>query len=116
MYTATFMMDETNTKAEFTAKGVWMSTKWDFPLEYTPQAIKDTIAKKYAGYKLKDISVTEFPADGKLYVILISKKKECMQLYFTTRGEFKKDEKMVCDKKGKCCKDTKKCDKAADTK
>ena len=54
-------MDESNTKAEFTAKGAWISTEWAFPIEYTPQAIKDTIAKKYAGYKIKEISVSEFP-------------------------------------------------------
>lgn len=115
-YIATFLMDESNTKAEFTAKGAWISTEWAFPIEYTPQAIKDTIAKKYAGYKIKEISVSEFPADGKLYVTMISKKKECMKVYFTLKNEFKKDEKMVCDKNGKCCKDTKKCDKPADIK
>jgi hypothetical protein len=116
VYTATFMMDESNTKAEFTDKGMWISTEWAFPIEYTPQAIKDTIAKHYAGYKLKEISVDEFPADGKVYIAMITKKKECMQVYFTLRCEFKKDEKMICDKNGKCCKDMKKSDKPADTK
>jgi hypothetical protein len=114
VYAATFIMDETNTRAEFSAKGTWMSTKWDFPMEYTPQAIKDYIAKNYAGYKLKETSVDEFPSDGKVYVTRINKKKECMDVYFTLRNEFKKDEKLICDKNGKCCKDTKACDKPVD--
>lgn len=116
VYTATFVMDESNTIAEISAKGAWMSTKWDFPIDYTPQAIKDYISQNYAGFKLKDISVSEFPTDGKLYVTRIAKKKECMNVYFTLRNEFKKDEKLICDKSGKCCKDTKNVDKPADTK
>jgi hypothetical protein len=111
LYSAEFLMDASKTEATFSDKGAWINTEWEFPIEYAPQSIKDYITKNYDGYKLKEISVSEFPVDGKLYVAEIMKKKECQKVYFTLKNEFKKDEKMVCGKDSKCCKKGKKCEK-----
>ena len=109
IYAATFLMDETNTEAEFTEKGTWLNTEWEVPVEYTPQLVKKYLDSAYVGYKIKELSVTDFPTDGKVYVAEITKKKDCQEVYFSLAGIFKKAEKEVCEKgKKKCCKDKKK--------
>jgi len=100
-YSVEFLMEDANTEADFTAKGEWLNTEWEIPAEYAPQDIKDYITKNYSGYKIKEMSVTEYPVDGKLYVVEINKKKDCQALYFTLKNEFKKAVKLCCVK-GKC--------------
>jgi hypothetical protein len=51
----------------------------------------------------------DYPADGKVYLAEISKKKDCQNLYFSLTGEFKKKEKGESEKKEKCCKKKKSC-------
>lgn len=104
IYAATFLMDESTTEAEFNEKGTWLNTEWDVPVEYTPQKIKNYLDTAFAGYKIKELAVMEFPSDGKLYVVEIAKKKACKKVYFALTGEFKKSEMDVCDKEKKCCK------------
>jgi len=97
-YTAEFKINESATEAEFNKKGEWLSTEWEFPVNYTPQAIKDYIAKNYAKYKINEISLTDFPGDGKLYVVEISNKKSCENLYFSLKNEFNKTVNKKCNK------------------
>lgn len=104
IYAATFLMDESTTEAEFNEKGTWLNTEWDVSVEFTPQKIKNYLDTAFAGYKIKELAVMEFPSDGKLYVVDVSKKKACKKVYFALTGEFKKSEMDVCDKEKKCCK------------
>lgn len=108
LYNATFLMGQTATETEFSEKGTWLETEWEIPAEFTPQAIKSYIDTAYADYKLNEIELMDYPADGKLYKAEIRKKKDCQNLYFTVKSEFKKTEKAVCEKK-KCCKKKKSC-------
>lgn len=101
VYTAEFLMNESPTEAEFNEKGIWLSTEWEIPTDYTPQAIKDYVNTNYAKYKLREIAVMEFPVDGKLYVIEIAKKKDCQELYFSLKNEFIKAVKEACDEEKK---------------
>ncbi len=112
IYSAEFLMDESATEAEFSEKGSWLNTEWGVPLEYTPHAIKEYLDSSYAGYKLKEINVMDFPTDGKLYVAEINKKKDCQKVYFSLKSEFKKAEKDACIKEMKCSKKKKKCNNA----
>ena len=113
-YTAEFLMDEAKTEMTFDKKGTWQNTEWEIPAEYTPHGIKKYLDSAYAGNKIKEFALVEFPTDGKVYVLEVVKKKECQKVYFSLKGEFKKAEKMVCEgkcsDKKKCCK-KKKCDK-----
>ncbi len=113
VYAAEFLMNESPTEAEFNEKGDWFNTEWEIPTDYTPQAIKDYVNINYAKYKLREIVVTEFPVDGKLYVVEIATKKDCFALYFSLKNEFKKAVKETCDKEKKCCKEKKASDKKA---
>lgn len=104
IYGSTFLMDKTTTEADFSEKGSWIETEWEVPVEYTPKAIKGYMDTTYAGYKILELEIMDYPADGKLYKTEVSKKKDCENLYFSLTGEFKKSEKAVCEKKKKCCK------------
>jgi hypothetical protein len=113
VYAAEFMMNESPTEAEFNEKGIWLSTEWEISADYTPAAIKDYISTNYAKYKLKELSVTEFPVDGKFYIAEIATKKDCQVLHFSLKSEFKKAVKETCYKEKKCCKKKAACDKKA---
>lgn len=110
LYNAAFLMGQTATEAVYSEKGTWIETEWEIPTEYTPKAIKNYIDSAYAGYKLIEIELMDYPADGKLYKAEIRKKKNCQNLYFTVKSEFKKTEKAICEKK-KCCKEKESCKK-----
>ena len=116
-YTGEFLMDEAKTAMTFDKKGNWLNTEWEIPAEYTPKGIKKYLDSAYAGSKIIELAVVEFPTDGKLYLTEVCKKKDCQKVYFSLKGEFKKAEKMLCEGncngKKKCCKNKKKkcCDK-----
>lgn len=104
VYEAAFLMDQTKTEAVFTDKGTWIETEWEIPVEYTPKTIKSYLDTAYVGYKISELEIMDYPADGKLYKAEIAKKKDHQNIYFTLTGEFKKKEVAACEKKKKCCK------------
>jgi len=111
VYAAEFLMNESPTESEFNEKGTWLNTEWEISTDYTPGAIKDYVSTNYPKYKFKELSVTEFPVDGKLYVAEIVTKKDCYELYFSLKNEFKKAVKEACDKEKKYCEKKKASDK-----
>ncbi|NTW32316.1 MAG: hypothetical protein HGB12_06790 [Bacteroidetes bacterium] len=113
IYTAELLMNQTATEVELNDKGTWKSTEWPVPVEYTPKKINDYISLNYIGYKINEVSISDFPVDGKMYITEISKKKDCEVLYFSLKGEFKKVVKETCNKnvEKKCCKKKKPCKK-----
>lgn len=102
-------MDQTTTEAEFSDKGTWIETEWEIPVEYTPKTIKSYIDTACAGYKISELEIMDYPADGKLYKAEVAKKKDHQNIYFTLTGEFKKKEAAACEKKKKCCKKKESC-------
>jgi hypothetical protein len=112
IYGSAFLMDQAATEADFTEKGVWTETEWEIPLEYTPKAIKKYLDSAYAGYKIKELEIMDYPTDGKLYLAEIAKKKDYQNVYFSLQGVFSKSEKGECEKEKACCKKKKSCCKA----
>ncbi|HNW97393.1 MAG TPA: PepSY-like domain-containing protein [Bacteroidales bacterium] len=104
LYEISFMIEQSATEAVFNDKGTWMETEWEIPMIYTPKAMKNYLDTAYAGYKINEIEIMEYPNDGKLYKAEISKKKDCKNVYFSLKSEFKKVETAVCEKKKKCKK------------
>lgn len=102
--------DSLNFQADFTTDGVRQQVlysnkgtekRWFVEQEYTPKAIKDTLANSYAGYKIKDVCIVELR--GKMtYQVRIHKKgglfgrkqKDPHQLNFETNGKFIDDIKL----------------------
>ena len=92
-YEATFTTDDVLQKVLYSNKGT--EKRWYVENEYTPKAIKDTLANSYQGYKIKDVCIVELR--GKMtYQVRIYKKgglfgrkqKDPKQLNFETNGKF----------------------------
>ncbi len=103
LYQASFTNDGMEIEAAFDALGTWKETEWLIPTEYAPAKIKEYIATNYAGYKIKEVCITDKPVDGKMYKAEITKKKTKVDLVFTLAGEFKNILKEGCDKEKKGC-------------
>lgn len=109
LYEAAFVSEGMKVETAFDVTGIWTETEWEIPMEYTPAKIKEYIAANYAGFKTKEVCITDKPVDGKMYQAEIcKKKKETVELVFTTAGEFKNVLKAGCDKEKKGC-DPSKC-------
>lgn len=92
-YQATFTTDDVLQQVLYSNKGT--EKRWYVEPEYTPKAIKDTLAKSYEGYKIKHVCIVELR--GKMtYEVRIYKKggwfgrkqKDPKQLNFETNGKF----------------------------
>ena len=104
LYEADFTSEGMEVEASFNVTGNWIETEWEIPMEYTPSKIKEYIAANYAGFKTKEVCITDKPVDGKMYQVEIcKKKKETVELIFTTAGEFKNIVKAGCDMEKKGC-------------
>ena len=99
IYSAEFLLDESTTEVEFDTNGVWLSTEWEIPKEYTPQAIKSYIDTAYASYKFKELAYKDLPEDGKVYVAEVRKKKETVEVFFSLTGVFMRAVNEIDDKK-----------------
>lgn len=107
LYQASFTSDEMKVETNFDATGNWKETEWEIPLKYTPSKIKEYVAANYAGYKTEEVLITDKPIEGKMYLVEICKKKETVELVFTTTGEFKNVLKAGCEKEKKKCEPAK---------
>ncbi|MBO4741045.1 MAG: hypothetical protein J5605_05305 [Bacteroidales bacterium] len=92
-YEATFTNDGVLQQVIYSNKGT--EKRWYVEQEYTPKAIKDTLANSYQGYKIKHVCIVELR--GKMtYQVRIYKKgglfgrkqKDPKQLNFETNGKF----------------------------
>lgn len=92
-YEATFTTDDVRQQILYSNKGT--EKRWYVEPEYTPKAIKDTLANSYSGYKVKHVCIVELR--GKMtYQVRIYKKgglfgrkqKDPKQLNFETNGKF----------------------------
>lgn len=90
LYQASFLIDETPTKASYQESGNKYKIVYTMPNQYIPVKISNQITKNYAGYKVKTYEM-EDGQEGKLYIITIKKKKEEKVLYYSLGGDFVKD-------------------------
>lgn len=84
-YGVQFVENENNIEMHFSKTGV--ETYWQIPLQYTPDNITEYINTEYAGYKLKDLKLTDI-RNQKGYRAMIVKKKETKYLDFDLQGNF----------------------------
>ncbi len=92
-YQADFTVDDVHQQVLFSNKGT--EKRWFVESQYTPKAIKDTLANSYQGYRVKNVCIVELR--GKMtYQVQIYKKgglfghkqKDPKQLNFETNGKF----------------------------
>lgn len=78
-YEAEFKLDGKKVSANFSSKGVWLETETEFPVADLPEAVVNTIQKKFGGWKIIGVEKIESSKKAIRYEVNIKsglKKKE----------------------------------------
>ena len=83
---AEFKMDGKNYSANFDNTGVWVETEYVITAKEIPAAVKTTLDKEAAGFKVDEVAVTE-TKDGKAFEFVLSKDKKKTELSIDNNGK-----------------------------
>lgn len=90
---AEFKMDGKEYTSNFTADGSWQETEYEITVQEIPVAIKTNVDSTYAGYKIKDVEISE-TNKGKQYELKLEKGEESIAVFYTEDGIFVNQEKV----------------------
>lgn len=83
---AEFKMDGKAYSANYDLKAEWIETEYAITANEIPAAVKTTIDKNYAGYKMKESEISE-TAKGKVYEFELVKGKSKVEVAFDMNGK-----------------------------
>lgn len=83
---AEFKMDGKEYSANFDNAGVWIETEYVITAKEIPAAVKTTLDKEAAGFKVDESAVTE-TKDGKAFEFVLSKDKKKSELSIDKNGK-----------------------------
>ena len=63
-----------------------METEIEMEASQLPAAVSQTIAKQFAGYKIKEAVQTETPDKGKFYEVILANDKERLEVEISSTG------------------------------
>jgi len=85
-YEAAFKINDAEQSAVFDAGGNWMETETEIKVSELPQAVSQSVAKQFSGYKINEAEKVE-KKDGNLYEVELSKGKEILEVTLSPTGE-----------------------------
>jgi hypothetical protein len=88
---AEFKLNGKEYSANFDNAGKWMETEYEISAKEIPAAVKTTLDKESAGYKIEESVITE-TAELKAYEFVIAKGKDKMELIIDQSGKLVKKE------------------------
>jgi hypothetical protein len=88
---AEFMFNNIKYSANFDNEGKWTETEYEISTKDIPAAVKTTLDKESAGYKIEESVVTE-TAELKAFEFVIAKGKDKMELVIDQSGKLVKKE------------------------
>ena len=97
---AEFNMNNKEYSANYDLKGTWMETEYEISVSEIPAAVKATLDKDFAGYKIDEPEVSE-TATTKLYEFELKKDKVKMEVSIDAKGKVIKKEEVKKDDKEK---------------
>jgi hypothetical protein len=83
---AEFNMNEKEYSANFDNSGVWKETEYEITAKEIPAAVRATLDKEFAGYKVAKSEVSE-TQDGKIFEFALSKDKEKLEAAIDAAGK-----------------------------
>jgi hypothetical protein len=86
-YEVEFKVNNTAQSAKFDKTGKWLETETDIKVTELPAAVRQSIAKQFAGFKITEASKVENLAHGNCYEAEIQKGKESMDVQVSAGGE-----------------------------
>ena len=100
-FEAEFKLNGNGMAALFDAKGAFIETEVEIKESELPQAVKATIAKDFAGYKLDEIEKATDAKDVVSYEMEAAKGKDKLEIAFDATGKLLKKEVLKDEVKGK---------------
>ena len=86
-FEANFNTGAVEQSATFTPEGKWIETETEIKSSDLPQAVQQTVAKQFAGYKTKEASKVENEKNGNFYEVEVEKGKEVIEVALSATGE-----------------------------
>ncbi|PZX57616.1 putative PepSY-like beta-lactamase-inhibitor [Algoriphagus ratkowskyi] len=83
---AEFKLEGNEYSANFLADGTWQETEHEINKADIPEAIKQTLAKDFAGFKIEEAEISE-TAQGSVYEVAVEKGEEEWELVFDPNGK-----------------------------
>jgi hypothetical protein len=98
---AEFKMDGKEYSASYDLNGAWMETENEISAKEIPAAVKTTLDKEFAGYKVGESEISE-NAEGKVYEFELKKGGDKLETSIDLTGKLiKKEQKKDNDKEDK---------------
>ena len=91
---AEFKLDGKECSATFDNAGAWIETESEISVKEIPAAVKTTLDKESAGYKIGESVIAE-NKDGKVYEFLLTKDKKEFELLIDLNGKMIKIEQLT---------------------
>jgi hypothetical protein len=91
---AEFILNGKECSATFDNTGAWMETEFAVNLKEIPAAVKTTLDKESAGFKIGESVIAE-NKDGKVYEFLLTKDKKEFELLIDLNGKMIKKEQVT---------------------
>jgi len=88
---AEFKMDGRKYSANFNNNGSWMETEYAVTKKEIPDAVKASLEKEFAGYKIEESEISE-TAEGKVYEFAIENGKSEMEVSVDEAGKIIKQQ------------------------
>jgi hypothetical protein len=97
---AEFKLDGKEYSANFDNNGVWMETEYEISINEIPVAVKATIDKEFAGYKIEESEISE-TSEGKVCEFLLKNGEEKAEASIDLSGKLLKKEQVKKEKEEK---------------
>jgi hypothetical protein len=86
-YEAEFTLNRTDIAAKFDSAGKWLETESAVPRSTIPAAVRDTIAKRFSGYKIVETqTVQRWDEQRVVYELHLENAKEVVKAQFDADG------------------------------
>jgi hypothetical protein len=89
---AEFKSDGKEESANYDLNGSWLETEYEIQTKDIPGAVKASLDKEYAGYKITESELSE-TSTGKVYELELKKGAEKLEVFFDLSGKALKIEK-----------------------
>lgn len=83
---AEFKQNGKEYSANFSTDGTWQETEHEIKAVEIPEAIKQTLAQDFSGFKIDDAEISE-KKDGSVYEFAVEKGDEEWELVFDINGK-----------------------------
>jgi len=90
---AEFKNDGKEYSANFDNSGTWMETEYEISIKEIPAAVKTTLDKEFAGFKIKVSEISE-TKDAKVYEFVLEKGETSMEAAIAPDGKVLSKEEM----------------------